>query len=133
MTNNTASGAGARPGRRLGDWGEQCAADHLIDQGWQVIDRNWRCEIGELDLIALEPVPGRPPIAVAVEVKSRGGDRFGDPLEAITWEKRARLRRLLAHWVAGSELTISGVRVDAIGITKRPGRAPVLRHVRGAA
>ena len=86
----------------LGAWGERYAADWLQGLGWQVVARNWRCELG-------------------------------DPLEAITAAKLARLRVLLARWAAASGLRLSGLRVDAVGILKQPGRAPRVRHLRGVA
>lgn len=111
--------------------GEDIAADYLQRLGWSVVDRNWRCDIGELDLVCLEPVPGRRPLGVAVEVKTRRGRRFGDPLEAITAAKLARLHRLATQWARNHRSVISGLRLDAVGVLNLPGRAPELRHVRG--
>ena len=93
-----------------------------------MVARNWRCELGELDLVALQPRLG-----VGVEVKCRSRLGYGDPLEAITAAKLARLRVLLARWAAASGLRLSGLRVDAVGILKQPGRAPRVRHLRGVA
>ena len=61
------------PSRRLGGWGEDAAAEHLMGLGWQVVARNWRGEGGEVDLIALEPVDDGPPIGVIVEVSAEAG------------------------------------------------------------
>ena len=83
---------------RLGAWGEQAAAEYLSGLGWRVVARNWRGDGGELDLVALEPVEGAPPVGVVVEVKCRRGTGFGDPLEAITRQKNSRLRRLAGQW-----------------------------------
>lgn len=119
--------------RRLGSWGEQLAAEYLEGLGWQVVARNWRCEIGELDLVALQPICGSLPVAVAVEVKSRSGVGFGDPLESITFAKQRRLNQLAALWRRGFAEPVSGLRVDAIGVVRERGQAPQLRHVRGLA
>ena len=54
---------------RLGAWGEQAAAEYLSGLGWRVVARNWRGDGGELDLVALEPVEGAPPVGVVVEFK----------------------------------------------------------------
>lgn len=121
------------PGAHLGSWGEQWAAEYLERLGWQVVARNWRCPIGELDIVALDPVTQAEPVAVAVEVKCRAGDGFGDPLEAITAGKLARLRRLAVAWKQQSGLRTGGLRVDAIGIVKVRGAGPQLRHVKGVA
>jgi len=115
----------------LGRWGEDLAAEHLRGLGWTILDRNWRCRAGELDIVALEPGP--PLRLVVVEVKSKAGHHFGDPLEAITVAKAARLERLALWWQRGHRDIPGSLRLDAIGITKTPGQAPVLRHVRGLA
>lgn len=122
-----------RPRRSLGEWGEELAADYLTGLGWQVVARNWRCPLGELDLVALEPHPSGGVTGVVVEVKSRAGLGFGVPLESITWAKLARLRRLAGRWRAESGLQLAALRIDGIGIVKQPGRAPQLEHVRGLA
>lgn len=117
--------------RNLGAWGEQLAAEYLVGLGWQVVDRNWRCSLGELDLVALEPIVGAAPVAVAVEVKCRRGLGFGDPLESITRTKLRRLGQLAHEWQRASGSRFSGLRVDAIGIVKQAGLAPQVRHVMG--
>jgi len=115
----------------VGRAGEDLAVRHLEGLGWAVIERNWRCEAGELDVVALAPQPGRPPQVVVVEVKTRSGRGFGDPLEAITYEKAQRLRGLAVRWRREHPGIGAGLRIDAIGIVKAPGTAPELTHVRG--
>ncbi|WIY81526.1 YraN family protein [Propionimicrobium sp. PCR01-08-3] len=119
--------------RALGNWGEQLAAEYLIALGWKIIARNWRCPVGEADLICLEPAAERLPIGVVVEVKCRSGRGFGDPLEAITYAKQKKLRQLAVAWRKAEIAALSDLRVDAVGILKLPGAAPLIRHVRGAA
>ena len=113
----------------MGRFGEGLAAAHLAGLGWTVLDRNWRCRAGELDIVALEPGP--PPCLVVVEVKTKAGPGFGDPLEAITVAKAARLGRLALWWQRCHAGVPDRLRLDAIGVTKLPGQAPALRHVRG--
>ncbi len=115
----------------LGRQGEQLAADYLVDLGWKIIERNWRCPIGEIDICALAPNEFGPPTAVAVEVKTRSGLGYGDPLEAITWQKLSTLRALAAIWVKTLGVSHYGVRVDAVGVLKRRGRAVEFQHVMG--
>ncbi len=117
----------------VGRTGEEQAARYCESLGWAVVDRNWRCELGELDLVCLEPVADGLPTGVAVEVKTRTGTGFGEPLEAITAAKLARLRRLAGVWAAQHNGEVSGVRLDGIGILKYPGWAPLVTHVRGMA
>ena len=112
--------------RALGRYGEDLAARYLTDLGMEVLERNWRCEHGEVDVVALDG-----DCLVVCEVKTRRSTVFGEPVEAVTWRKAARLRRLAAAWLAEHELRPGGVRIDVVGIL-RPDTGPAtLRHVRG--
>jgi putative endonuclease len=97
----------------IGALGEQIAADYLEDLGLRVLARNWRCTHGELDLIAACPVPGT---VVFVEVKTRTGERFGGPAEAVTPAKVRRLRRLAGLWLNGQPGRWAAIRIDVIGV-----------------
>ena len=112
--------------RTLGARGEAFASRFLIAHGFTPVARNWRCRYGELDLIMRDGET-----LVAVEVKTRSDTRFGSPLWAITPRKAARLRRLLFEWARSSGHTGRPLRVDAVGITARPGAAPHVEHLRG--
>ena len=74
----------------LGDWGEKIAREHLKKDGYEILTTNWRCSIGELDVIAKDG-----DTIVACEVKTRTSARFGTPLEAIGKDKAKRLKQLL--------------------------------------
>jgi len=113
----------------LGRWGEDYAVCYLRQLGWAILDRNWRCRAGEIDIVAHEPGP--PPRLVIVEVKAKSGTRYGDPLETITWAKMRRVGQLGIWWQRSHPEAVGSLRLDAIGIVKVPGMAPVLRHVRG--
>jgi Holliday junction resolvase-like predicted endonuclease len=67
----------------LGRRGEQLAVEHLQRAGLRILDRNWRCADGEIDIVAAERRA-----LVVCEVKTRSGVRYGTPLEAITRQKR---------------------------------------------
>lgn len=108
----------------LGRAGEKLAADHVTALGWRIIDRNWRCPHGELDIVAHDGEA-----TVFVEVKTRSSDRFGHPLDAITPGKLARLRRLAGAWCAAQSTTTGRIRIDVIAVIA--GRAGItLDHVR---
>ena len=111
--------------RAIGQIGEERAVEHLVGLGWQVLDRNWRCNEGELDVVAHDPHAGA---LVFVEVKCRSGLGFGDPLEAVTWRKRSKIRQLSLLWLAEHRLRADRLRIDAIGVLLQPGRKPVLSH-----
>ena len=81
----------------LGRAVEERAAGWYRDQGYEVVDRNWRCSEGEIDLVAVRQ---RDRLVVFCEVKARTSTAFGTALEAVTASKQARLRRLAALWLA---------------------------------
>jgi putative endonuclease len=95
----------------LGRRGENLAADHLIASGYRVLERNWRCTHGEIDIVAFKDGE-----VVFVEVKTRSSLAFGHPLEAITVAKLARLRRLAGAWCQAHPDVRAAVRIDVIAI-----------------
>jgi putative endonuclease len=95
----------------LGRRGENLAADHLIASGYRVLERNWRCPRGEIDIVAFKDGE-----VVFVEVKTRTSVAYGHPLEAITVTKLARLRRLAGYWCQAHPDVRAAVRIDAIAI-----------------
>lgn len=109
-----------------GRTGEQRAVEHLTAHGYRILDRNWRCSQGELDIVA-----AREGDLVAVEVKTRRSDRFGHPFEAVDARKRARLWRLACAWTAANPALSHGLRlrIDVIGITGRDPREARLEHL----
>lgn len=110
----------------LGAAGEQAAAELLMAKGHEVLDRNWRCARGELDLVTRDG-----PWLVATEVKTRRSLRSGHPLEAIDPAKLARLRRLAGLWRAAHPEARGRLRIDAVSVVVREGAPPELRHVEG--
>jgi putative endonuclease len=120
-----------RPVRqRIGARGEDLAVAELERQGMQILARNWRCKLGEIDVVALERSNGRQ-IVVFCEVKCRTGLGFGGPLESITYAKLRKLRQLTAEWLAVEHTRADHIRLDAIGVLMLPGVRPELTHVRG--
>lgn len=110
----------------LGAYGEQLAERHLVEQGMVVLDRNWRCDEGEIDLVLRDG-----DVLVVCEVKTRTSTDYGTPHEAITEAKLDRLRRLGSRWVEDHGVAVPDVRIDLVGIV-RPRRGPSqLEHVRG--
>lgn len=103
----------------LGRRGEEIAARHLVGRGLSIVDRNWRCPQGEIDLVARDGGE-----LVFVEVKTRAGLAYGHPLEAITTTKLARLRRLAAAWCEAHPGSHDRIRIDAIAVIA-PLRGPV--------
>ena len=79
----------------LGRYGEDVAVRHLLDAGWQVLERNWRCRVGEIDIVARDGG-----VLVFCEVKTRSSALFGVPAEAVRPAKVRRIRALACHWLA---------------------------------
>lgn len=121
----TGSATAARR-RALGDYGERLAERHLVAQGMVVLDRNWRCAIGELDLVLRDG-----DVLVACEVKTRTSVDHGTPHEAVGPTKLDRLQRLATCWQVEHGVTVPDVRIDLVAVL-RPRRGPsTLEHVRG--
>ena len=112
---------------QLGALGEQVAVDYLSSLGLRILQRNWRCRYGELDIIAADA--GR--TVVFVEVKTRSGDGFGGLAEAVTPQKVRRLRLLAGLWLAGQASSWAGVRIDVIGVRVGRRRTPEVIHLEG--
>jgi putative endonuclease len=121
----------------LGRYGEDVAARRLCEMGMAILDRNWRCTDGELDLVARER-----DALVVCEVKTRSAGRggaFEHPTAAVSAAKAARLRRLSARWLAERWLRRygrpprGGVRIDLVGVLLPARGAPLVQHVRGVA
>ena len=121
----------------VGRRGEDIAARYLHDQGWQVLDRNWRPGTGlrgELDLVALEPAGTAgegPPALVVIEVKTRTSLRAGPPAASVDADKLMRLRVLAAAWAAQNPVSHGRFRLDVISVLLRSGLPAELRHHRG--
>ncbi|MGH9041633.1 MAG: YraN family protein [Acidimicrobiia bacterium] len=114
----------------LGASGEELAAGWYTAAGYQVLARNWRCREGELDLIA-----SRGGVAVFCEVKTRRGDRFGLPAEAVTPAKQRRLRRLALLWLAerpAGAPRFPDLRFDVASVVARPGADPTVEVIEAA-
>lgn len=107
----------------LGRRGEALAADYLNANGYRVIDRNWRCREGEIDVIAEQGDE-----TVFVEVKTRSSTEYGHPFEAITTGKLRRMRRLAMAWCAQAG-GWRRIRLDAIAVIARPGARPCIEHL----
>lgn len=108
----------------LGLYGENVAGDYLRSIGYEILERNWRCRLGEIDLIAKDQSR-----YVFVEVKTRNGAGFGHPFEAITEVKLSRLRRLVGEWCRSRQLSGIDVRIDAVSVLVERGKVK-LEHIK---
>src|SRR5205085_1315248 len=116
-----------RERQAVGRYGENVAAQYLTEQGLEVLERNWRCRHGEVDLILRDADD-----VVFCEVKTRRGTAFGSPAEAVVRAKALRLRRLVPCWLAESGAHPREIRFDVVEVLpQRRGRSRV-EHIRAA-
>ncbi|WP_329029179.1 MULTISPECIES: YraN family protein [unclassified Streptomyces] len=113
----------------LGRYGEDLAARLLADAGMSVLERNWRCRAGEIDIVAMDG-----DALVICEVKTRRAGVFEHPMAAVTPAKADRLRRLAALWLdRHGGPPPGGVRIDLVGVVLPERGAPLAEHARGVA
>ncbi|GAA1874203.1 YraN family protein [Pseudonocardia ailaonensis] len=118
----------------LGRRGEDLAVRYLTDHGLVVLDRNWRCRDGEIDVVGTEPITegGRRARLVVAEIKTRSGTRYGEPAEAVDGRKAQRIRRVTKAWLATHQVPWVEIRFDVVAVLMRPGRPVTLQHYRAA-
>lgn len=105
---------------------EDLAAQHLQAAGWQILERGYRVNRKEIDIIAR-----RADIIAFVEVKARAGRGYGHPCEAITWKKRREIAHVARSWLARYGAEELQYRFDAIAITWH-GYSHTLEHIENA-
>ena len=111
----------------LGARGERIAERALTDGGLEVLDRNWRCPQGEIDLVLRDG-----DTLVVAEVKTRSGVAFGHPFEALTPAKLSRLRRLANAWrVAHPDVAFRRLRIDAVAVLVPQDAPASVEHLSG--
>ena len=102
-----------------GKFGESVAASYLEKQGYQVIERNFRCRLGEVDIICKKNNQ-----IVFVEVKTRTSDQYGAPSEAVTKDKVGKIRKVAALYMMSEKITNYQVKFDVMEI--------LLNHIENA-
>ena len=136
------NGATKRPAgnqrRQLGNTGETLALQTLTAAGLTILAQNWRCSVGELDIVAQEVAPDfasgnlQATWLVLVEVRTRRGEAFGTALQAITPRKAAKLREVAEHYVQQHGWT-GPWRIDFVAVQMDgSGRLIAVDHVRHA-
>ncbi|MFJ8739250.1 YraN family protein [Embleya sp. NPDC127516] len=113
----------------MGRYGERVAARFLAEAGMAVLDRNWRCRDGEIDIVARDG-----PTLVVCEVKTRRAGGFEHPLEAVGAVKARRLRVLAERWLLAHPLGCPPgreVRIDLVAVVPAERGAALVEHIRG--
>lgn len=128
----------AQTRRTVGAAGEEIAAQALQDAGLEILARNWRCAVGEIDIVAAERAmdyaSGKPDARwlVLVEVRTRRGQTFGTARQAFPPRKQAKLREVAAQYVQETGWT-GPWRIDAMAVQMdRQGRVQAVEHIRHA-
>jgi putative endonuclease len=114
--------------KALGRYGENLAVTHLESLGMVMLERNYRCRFGEIDIVARDGST-----LVICEVKTRSSVIHGTPLEAVTGQKAARLRRLASYWLDEHDVNPPSVRIDVVSVLVPAKGAPHIDRVTGVA
>ncbi len=107
-----------------GRYGEKLAAQYLLKKGYQIVAANWRCALGEIDLIARQA-----DTLVFVEVRTRRASSTAAAFESIIARKQKRLHRLAEAYLAQQGLYESAWRIDLIAIALPPYGSPIIEHI----
>ena len=91
------------PNQQLGTWGEDKAADYLTRKGYQIVDRNYHAQGGEIDIVAKKDLPlltgeGTEEVYILVEVKTRRSNQYGEAKDAVEWWKLKRIIKASTHY-----------------------------------
>jgi len=111
----------------VGERGEMIAWDYLKKQGYEIVEKNYRCSLGEMDVVAKEK--GQ---LVFVEIKTRRTDRFGLPEEAVHLAKQKKLIRLTHWYLKETHQEEKAVRFDVLAIRYPEKGEPEFRLIRNA-
>lgn len=109
--------------RTCGKFYEDIAVDFLIGKGYTILQRNFNCSFGEVDIIA-----EKKGVICFVEVKARTRRDFGSPLEAITPAKQKRMIKTAEYYCMKNKIVNKPIRFEAVGIELKEGK-PYFDHV----
>jgi len=114
-------------GKALGRWGEQQAASYLQGQGYRLCQLNYRCPVGEVDLIVR-----RGGVIAFVEVKTRRHEAWGAPAEAVGRTKQRQLWRCAQWYLQQLPVKDEQIRFDVVAVYVRDGQQPCIEHIEAA-
>lgn len=111
----------------LGKWGEDMAIAQLEQEGFTIVERDWKSGRRDIDIIALDG-----DTMVFVEVKTRRNRLFGEPEEAIDWHKQQNLILAINHYVKQKRIR-QEIRFDVVSVIGIPGTTPEINHIKDVA
>ncbi|GFE60534.1 YraN family protein [Geobacter sp. AOG2] len=115
--------------RSIGNLGEDLAVSFLKDKRYHILERNYRCKGGEVDIVARDP---RDKSLVFVEVKARRGLSYGVPQLAVTPFKQRQISKAALTWLAQNRQQDVNARFDVIAILIANGGPPEIEHILNA-
>ena len=113
--------------KKLGNWGEQLAAEFLKRNNYVLLAQNYRCQYGEIDIIAREKDS-----IVFVEVKTRNSSNFGMGLEAVNYVKIQKIKKTAMAYLSEKPLKYNSLRFDVIDINLSNSSTPEIIHIKNA-
>ena len=111
----------------VGRTGEAATLEHYRGAGYRTVARNWRCPLGEIDLIL-----AKGSLLVICEVKARTGSALGGPFESVNWKKQRKLRVLAEAFLASSGHAPEEIRFDVASVTFTASGTPSVFVFEGA-
>jgi putative endonuclease len=113
----------------VGSLGEEIASSHLTACGYRILERNFRCKGGEVDIIARDPLDKS---LVFIEVKTRRGLTYGVPQLAVTPFKQRQISKAALTWLSKNRLHDTNARFDVIAILLHTDAAHSIEHIKNA-
>jgi putative endonuclease len=111
----------------FGEYGEQLACDYLASQGYEIITTNWRCPLGEIDIVARKDS-----MTIFVEVRSRHAETTEDAFASINKHKQIKMVAAAQEYIDSNELDQAAWRIDAIGIAVQRSGQTLIEHIEDA-
>lgn len=113
--------------QRLGREGENIAEKSLVQSGYRIVERNYRCKLGEIDIIARDGE-----FLVFVEVKTRTGSSFGSPVDAVNFRKQQQICKTALYYLSAHKLFESPARFDVVAICIEKNGHHQIEHIPNA-
>lgn len=110
----------------IGKLGENKAEKYLKDNGYIIIDKNYYCRFGEIDIVATDLETGE---IVFIEVKTRTNLSFGMPIDSINYSKIKHLIKTINYYIIDKKIYRNNIRVDAIEVLVRA-RKHCINHIK---
>lgn len=101
---------------KIGMYGEDKAVEYIKQIGYEIIQRNFRCKIGEIDIIAQDKDE-----IVFIEVKTRTNMKYGKPIEAVNKTKKKHIYKAIQYYCINEDIEHICIRIDAIEVYLKNG------------